>query len=171
MKRDSVVRLGFGLWVLLCAATGATDEEASPPPPPRPAVRVYTNEDLDRVHELRDQTGVRSVPAEAPAAPAPLEEPLARPTGRGESYWRREAARARERVLSLEAQAGELRARIAERAEEAGRALTRRRRSSSGGSDATIRAKLAGIERRIRQEEEDLSERARRDGALPGWLR
>ena len=169
MTTHTVLPLGFGLSVILCATAGAANHEAGPPP--RPPVRVYTNEDLDRVHPFADQTGVRSVPAETPAAAPALPEPAGRRAGRGESHWRREAERVRERVRALEAQAGELRARIAERAEEAGRVLGRRRRSSPDGSDATLRARLAGLERRIRQEEEDLSERARRDGALPGWLR
>ena len=169
MTTHTILPLGLGLSVLLCATAGASDDEAGPPP--RRPVRVYTNEDLERVHPFRDQTGVRSVPAEPPAEAAPLAEPRGRPAGRGESYWRREAARVRERVRGLEAQAVELRAQITERTEEIGRLLTRRRRSSSRGSDGTLRAKLAGIERRIRQEEDDLSERARRDGALPGWLR
>jgi len=169
MTRSAVLRLGFGLSAVLCSASRASAQEAAPPP--RPPVRVYTNEDLDRVHPFRDQTGVHSVPAAPAAGPAPSPEPRQRPARRGESYWRREAARVRDRVLSLEAQAAELRARIAERAEEAGRLLTRRRRATSQGTDATLRARLAGIERRIREEEEDLLERARRDGALPGWLR
>jgi hypothetical protein len=123
------------------------------------------------VHPFRDQTGVHSVPAEPPAAAAPSAQTRERPARSGESYWRREAARVRARVLSLENRAAELRAQIAERTEEAGRLLTRRRRASSEGGDATLRARLAGVERRIREEEADLLERARRDGALPGWLR
>jgi hypothetical protein len=72
----------------------------------------------------------------------------------------------------MEAQAAELRTRIAERAEEAGRLLTRGRRASSeAGSAATLRTRLAALELRMRQMEIDLSERARRARALPGWLR
>ena len=36
---------------------------------------------------------------------------------------------------------------------------------------ATLRARLVALGRRMRQMEEDLSERARRERALPGWLR
>jgi len=72
----------------------------------------------------------------------------------------------------MEGQAADLRARIAERVEEATHVLTRRRGGSSGsGSEATLRAKLLALERRMRQLEEDLADRARREGALPGWLR
>jgi predicted RNase H-like nuclease (RuvC/YqgF family) len=160
--------LGFGLSAILCVSTAAADEAPAPP-----RARLYTNEDLDRVRPFRDETGVRSVPAVAPddrPAPARAEE---RPHKRGEEYWRREASRVRDRVRAMEAQATELRARIAERESEASRWLTRRRRSAStdSGSNATLQAKLATLERRMRQLEEDLADRARREGALPGWLR
>ncbi len=170
--RTMVLPLGFGLSAVLCASPAATDED--PPPAARPPVRVYTNEDLDRVHPFRDETGVRSVPAVSPeerSAPASAEKPR----GRGEDYWRREAGRVRGRVRAMQAQAAELRASIAEQADEAAHFLTRRRRSSASlsgdGSGSRLQSRLAVLERRIRETEEDLAERARRDGALPGWLR
>jgi hypothetical protein len=165
--RTVVLPLGFGLSAVLCVSAAPAEED----PAPRPPVRVYTNEDLDRVRPFRDETGVRSVPAVAPDdRPAPAEKKR----GRGEEYWRREAARVRERVRALEAQAADTRAQIAEQAEEASRFLGRRRHSSaslSGSGSARLRAKLASLERRRREIEEDLADRARRDGALPGWLR
>jgi hypothetical protein len=176
--RTTVLPLGFGLSAILCAtAAPADDAAASPLPPP---ARVYTNEDLDRVRPFRDQTGVRSVPAVAPEWSTPStgrerERPGSPPSdarGRGEEYWQREAERVRDRMRAMETQADELRLRIAERAEEAGRVLTPGQRSKSGeGSAATLRARLVALERRMRQLELDLSERARRAGALPGWLR
>jgi len=168
--RTVVLPLGFGLSAVLCVSAAAADED--PAPPPRPPVRVYTNEDLDRVRPFRDETGVRSVPAVGPdERPAPPEKRR----GRGEEYWRREAARVRERVRALEAQASEARAEIAERAEAEGHVLGRRRRSpaslAGSGSSTRLQARVASLERRIREMGEDLAERARRDGALPGWLR
>jgi hypothetical protein len=170
--RTMVLPLGFGLSAVLCVHAATADED--PPPASRPPARVYTNEDLDRVHPFRDETGVRSVPAVPPeerSAPARAEKPR----GRGEEHWRREAARVRERIRTLQAQASELRASIAEQADEATHFLTRRRRSpaslSGDASTSRLRARLASLERRIREMEEDLAERARRDGALPGWLR
>ena len=168
--RTVVLPLGFGLSAVLCVSPAGADED--PAPAPRPPVRVYTNEDLDRVRPFRDETGVRSVPAVAPDdRPAPAEKRR----GRGEDYWRREAARVRERVRTMEAQASELRAEIAEQAEEASHVLGRRRGSSASlagsGSSTRLRAKLASLERRMREVEEELADRARRDGALPGWLR
>jgi septal ring factor EnvC (AmiA/AmiB activator) len=170
--RTMVLPLGFGLSAVLCALPAAAEED--PPPAPRPPVRVYTNEDLDRVHALRDQTGVHSVPAVPPeerSAPARAEKAR----GHGEEHWRREATRVRERVRAMQAQAADLRASIAAQADEAAHFLSGRRRSSASlsGNAATSRlqSRLAALERRIREMEEDLAERARRDGALPGWLR
>jgi hypothetical protein len=162
-----VVPLGLGL----CAVLGPAAPGEDVPPPPRPAVRVYTNEDLDRVRPFRAETGVTSVPA-APSGPVP-ERPDPRTRRRGEEYWRREAARVRERVREMGARVAELRVQVAERAEESGRTLGRRRGASSSGagSVATLRARLAALEQRIRQAEDDLLDRARREGALPGWLR
>jgi hypothetical protein len=175
--RTTVLPLGFGLSAILCASTAPADD--APASPKHPLVRVYTNEDLDRVRPFRDETGVRSVPAVAPdptprgsrAGPRAADAP-ADAHGRGEDYWRREADRVRDRVRAMETQADELRLRIADRAEEAGHVLARGRRASSeAGAAATLRARLATLERRMRQMEIDLSERARRARALPGWLR
>jgi hypothetical protein len=135
---------------------------------PRPPARVYTNEDLDRVHPLRNETGVASVPAASPEAPPPEPRPSSR--GHGEAYWRREAARVRDRVLALEGQAATVRAQI-EESDARQAQLSRRATASAGGSKAHLEARLAGLERRIRQLEDDLAERARRESALPGWLR
>ena len=167
--RAVVLPLGFGLSaVLFSSARGTPDEGGGRAKPP---VRLYTNEDLDRVRPFRDETGVLSVPAvaagERDASPPAREGRKAR----GEAYWRREAEKVRDRVQAMEAQAAELRAQIAERAEEASRQARGRRSSGGGGSSAAQRAKLASLERRMRQIEENLAERARREGALPGWLR
>ena len=170
--RTVVLPLGFGLTAVLCVSSATADED--PPPAARPPVRVYTNEDLERVRPFRDETGVRSVPAVPPeerSAPAAAEKPR----GRGEGHWRREAARVRDRIRAMEEQAAELRNQIAEQADEASHFLGGRRRSAASlsgpGSSGRLRAKLATLERRMREIEEDLADRARRDGALPGWLR
>lgn len=142
---------------------------AAPTPAERPPVRVYTNEDLERVHPFREETGVASVPAR-PAEAGPERAPQRRKVRtRGEDYWRREAARVRRRVDALAARAETLRSTLAEREEERRHTLGRRRRG--GTSDATLERRLAAIERQMRHLEDELRERARREGALPGWLR
>jgi predicted RNase H-like nuclease (RuvC/YqgF family) len=131
---------------------------------------VYTNADLDRVHPFAAQTGGSSTPAVASEPEAAEREPRRR--GRGEPYWRDEAARVRERVRALEERAASLRARIAERSRETP-LYGRRGAATSSRSNglAQLQAALAALERRIQSTQYDLDERARRDGALPGWLR
>ena len=170
--RTMVLPLGFGLSAVLCVPLAGADED--PPSKKRPPVRVYTNEDLDRVHAFREQTGVRSVPAvpeEERSAPVQADKARAR----DEAHWRREAARVRERVRAIQAQAAELRATMAAQADEAAHFLGGRRRSAASlggnGTTARLQSRLSALERRIREMEEDLADRARRDGALPGWLR
>ena len=132
-------------------------------------VRLYTNEDLERVAPYRDQTGVASVPSVAasfsPASPEP------RDAGRrpqGEAYWRREAEGVRERVRALEARAAEIRQRLAE-SRQAPAVFGRRRPAAP--ATAGLEARLHSLEREIREVQEGLEDRARREGALPGWLR
>ena len=113
-----------------------------------------------------------------PAAPADAaarraeREPATR--GHGEAYWRREAAAVRERLRALEERAAGLRTRIAER--ERARATrpstaAASARPPASTSVASLQASLAAVERRMQRTQDDLEERARRDGALPGWLR
>lgn len=129
----------------------------------KPPVPLYTNEDLLRVRPLRDQTGVTSTPA---VAPDPVRAPASgADKARGEGYWRREAERLSDRVRPLYARAADLKHRIDERRKKPGvRTL----------SDSQIQGwerDLGEVEGTIRDLESRLEERARRAGALPGWLR
>jgi hypothetical protein len=141
---------------LLGAALAAADERRAP-------ARVYTNEDLARVSSRRGETGVLSQPAPAPAVEKAAPSPDT--SGRGESYWRAEVARVRLRVEPWREKAADLRAAISARQAEPGvRPYT----------DPKVRAlqrQLEMLEARIREAEDRLEERARRAGALPGWLR
>jgi hypothetical protein len=125
--------------------------------------RVYTNEDLERVAPYRDQTGGTSPPSAAraePAARAPQKD-----AGRDERYWRQQAERTAEQVRKLREQA----AALAERVED------RRRQPGvppySDPQVVTLERKRQALEARAREAESRLEERARRAGALPGWLR
>ncbi len=129
----------------------------------RASARVYTNEDLARVSGRRGETGGESGPATA--APADSAAVAGPPEGRGEPYWRGEAARVRQRVEPWRDAAADLRAEIAARQAAPGvRPYT----------DPKVRAwqrRLEALEARIRDAEDRFEERARRAGALPGWLR
>lgn len=159
----------FSLAVLLALQVASSSDRAANRTEETKTVPLYTNDDLDRVHSRRDETGVSSVPAFAPAAPGARARPAVKPRGHGEEYWRKEAARVREKVASLRSQAAELRARLAEREAERRHTLGRPRAGST--SEAGLKARLSGIESRIRSLEDELRDRARRLGALPGWLR
>jgi hypothetical protein len=147
---------GAGGACLLAAALAAAGEKRAP-------ARVYTDEDLARVSGRRGETGVESTPA----APPPPEEPVASnaSSGRGESYWRGEAARLRERVGPWREAIADLRVEIAARQALPG---------VLPYTDPKVRAwqrKVAALEARIRDAEDRFEERARRAGAMPGWLR
>jgi hypothetical protein len=160
----------LGLRLLLLAAGGAAASEEKKPVP------VYTNEDLDRISPHRDETGVNSqvtVTVPRPASARAPDEGRAR----AEAYWRRQAESLHVRLQRVRERIDDLRARIAEReakTEDASfRSRSRRGRppASSDASREGMRRQLAALEARVRDEETRFEERARREGALPGWLR
>jgi len=162
----------LGLRLLLLAAGGAAASEEKKPVP------VYTNEDLDRVSPHRDETGVNSkvtVPVVRPSSARGADDGRAR----SEAYWRKQAdslhgrlQRARERIDDLRARIAEKEARADEEAfGSRARRGGSRSRSARDASLEAMRRSLAALEARVRDEETRFEERARREGALPGWLR
>lgn len=157
----------LGLRLLLLAAGGAAPSEEKKPVP------VYTNEDLDRISPHRDETGVNSrvtVPVPRPASARAPDDGRAR----AEAYWRRQAESLHVRLQRVRERIDDLRARIAEREARAEAPPSSRSRRARGTSDPQLegmRRQLAALEARVRDEETRFEERARREGALPGWLR
>lgn len=147
----------------LALLSGAAAEEGKKPAP------LYTNEDLDRLSPYRGQTGVLS----EPAAAAPRATPPAREGPQDEAYWRREAARVRERIGSLRERADEIRREVQEarNAAQPTAWTSGRSRAPKAPSLAPREARIAALEARIRELEADLADRARQARALPGWLR
>jgi len=139
-------------------------------------VRVYTNEDLEAVRPYRGETGVESKPAvpETERAGTSRQElggdgaaaGRKRRSAEGdEEQWRAAAERLREKLQAPRDKADELRRQIEER---------RRQPGVLPYSDPQIVAaqrRLELIERRIREAESSFEDRARRNGALPGWIR
>jgi hypothetical protein len=161
----------LGLRLLLLAA-GATGEPEEKKPVPVP---VYTNDDLDRVSPFRDETGVNSAVKAPPAPPPSAVGRHAADQGhaKSEAYWRREAERLHERMRVAHDRIDLLRARIDER-ESQSPGRSRGRGKSAGGADAQLegwRRQLAALEARVHDEDARFEDRARREGALPGWLR
>lgn len=126
--------------------------------------RAYTNEDLDRYAHLRAE---EPAPAQ-PRSRRPAREsaaPAASASTRGEAYWRREAERTEETARRLRERAGD----VAEKVSD-----LRRQPGVMPYSDPRIvrlEARRRALEERVREAELRLEERARRAGALPGWLR
>ena len=128
--------------------------------------RVYTNDDLERVAPYRDQTGVNQKPAAPPAREAVPPRPRAAQTDvRDESYWRREADRTAKEVRGLRVEAAELADRVGRRRREQGVL------PYSDPEVVALEAKRWALEEEAREAQNKLEERARRAGALPGWLR
>lgn len=130
--------------------------------------RVYTNEDLERVAPYRGQTGVDSrpaAPAEPPRGRASEKDASRRDAGRDERYWREQADRTAEQVRKLREQAAALAERIDDLRHQPGVLPYSDPRIVSLGQ------RRQALEARAREAELRLEERARRAGALPGWLR
>jgi hypothetical protein len=158
-----VKTLWFGPLVGLALLTTALADEKKKAP-------LYTNEDLERLAPYRGQTGVLSEPAVEAAGS--LKPPPALQGPSDEAYWRREAARVRERTNALRDRADDLRRELQQARDTARAAVwTSRTGSPRPPSLAPREARLAALEAQIRALELDLEERARRARALPGWLR
>jgi len=149
------------LLALACAGAAGPSALAEVDDDVKKPVPLYTNDDLQRVSPFRDQTGVNSKPAagggEAPASPR---------RARGEEYWRREAERLHDRLRPLRERAAELRLRIEER-----RRQPPRRGMAGDPQRVTMERRVRLLEERIREAESRFEDRARRERALPGWLR
>jgi hypothetical protein len=146
---------------------------------------TYTNDDLERLAPRRAETGVTSVPAFGFEGEGPTASP------HDEAYWRREADRLREQLRPLRQRAVSLQLRIDRplprdpkaKGGAPSTARTPHHRSTTGATATTaattteadrtaaLRAQLQALQEQIREREARLEERARREGALPGWLR
>jgi hypothetical protein len=155
---------------LLLLVAGATGEPEEKKPVPVP---VYTNDDLDRVSPFRDEKGVNSAVKAPPPPPAVGRHTAEEGRAKSEAYWRRQAERLHERMRVAHDRIDLLRARIDER-ESRSPGRTRGRGRSAGSTDTQLegwRRQLAALEARMHDEEARFEDRARREGALPGWLR
>jgi hypothetical protein len=153
------IRWALSALAVTCAsATGLLGSEKEP-------VRTYTNADLDRIAPQRGETGVLSKPAPAPAAAA---TPRSSGPRHDEAYWRQQADHLHDRIRSLRQRADEIRFKLANPPRP-----PQGRKVTATVSDPTpaLKAHLIAIEDEIRDREDRFYERARREGALPGWLR
>lgn len=167
-KADSSMKRSYP-WVcrlvLVAASVGAPVALAEEPDRKR-GVPTYSNQDLDRVHAQREQLGFASVPAVSDPAGRLSTRPPARRQD-GEDFWRRAAEAHRGRVAALERALAELQDKAAAArppAPETGRKPT-------AATQPSYLRRIAALQARIHDEEMRFLDRARREGALPGWLR
>jgi len=159
---------------IVATTFAATTLAANPQPDcSRPAVRseqrVFTNADLERVAACRYQTGVQSeigAPASEKASKAPPSSSRgAVPPETSEASWRSQWRTVDQKVRRLRREAQELRQEAAEAPRDPKKKPTGRR------SSALLVTRARSLEAEALELEEEFQERARREGALPGWLR
>lgn len=149
-----------------CALVRAADDG-------QPAVRAYTNDDLAKYEHLRadepaddgDEGGTPRPRGGTSRERSSGGQAGARASERGEAYWRREAERTEQAVRRLREQAADLAEQVADLRRQPGV------RPYSDPRIVRLEKRRAALEERARDAESRLEERARRAGALPGWLR
>jgi hypothetical protein len=145
--------------VVVCVAAAVPAAAADE----KPSTRVYTNEDLERVRDRRGETGVASEVAPVPQAPEPRRAESS--TARGERYWRQETERERRRLAPLQERLLALEQRLVEK-----RNAPTPRSGIKPPTDG-LEAQIGALRQRMREQQSRFEDRARREGALPGWLR
>jgi len=140
------------------------------------AAPLYTNLDLARVAPLRAETGATSTPVSQPA-PFVDDRPARERT---EAHWRGEAEQHHTRMAALKRKADDLRLRLEglrqnteerRRKSQQGRGRSASQRQSSDRPVQSAEARLRAVEEQMRELDSAFEDRARRDGALPGWIR
>jgi hypothetical protein len=167
----------------LAAASSATPQSPCALSTPT-AQRAFTNADLERMSACRYQTGVQSEagvhdrkePAQPPAGiatrPKKGESPriaAVSPTrdDSTEADWRAQWRSVDHKVRKLRREALDLRREALEKPVE----IKKRQPATGRRSSAWLMHKAETLEEEARDLEDDFQSRARREGALPGWLR
>lgn len=137
------------------------------------AHRVFTNADLELMTACRYETGALSEPGvNHPAAPSrkgPSARSAPNPAAAGsrdlEADWRARWRAVDQKVRRLRRDADELRQEAAEAPRDAKKRQTGRR------SPSLLLRRAQRLEAEAKELDDEFQERARREGALPGWLR
>ena len=134
--------------------------------------RVFTNADLERMAACRYQTGAQSEvgtdPAErssrSPRSGAKVSAPEHAGGSAIEADWRAQWRSIDQKTRRLRREARELR-------QEAGEAPKGPKKPSGRRSPSLLISRAGSLEAEAKDLEDEFQERARREGALPGWLR
>lgn len=157
----------------IALAAAPQPPDCSLPSSPRTEPRVFTNADLDRMAACRYQTGAQSqVGAQAsgtatPPAPRTKRASPSEASDRDalEADWRARWRSVDQKARKLRQEARELRQEAAETPRDPKKQPTGRR------SPSLLISRARSLEAEARELEDEFQERARRQGALPGWLR
>ncbi|MBX7184989.1 MAG: hypothetical protein K1Y01_07575 [Vicinamibacteria bacterium] len=145
--------------------------DCSLPPSTRSEPRVFTNADLERMAACRYQTGAQS--EVGGREPEPTGRPARRsraasPPGQADSL----EADWRARWRSVDQKARRLRQEARELRREAGQAPRDPKKQPTGRrSPSLLIGRAEALEAEARELEDEFQALARREGALPGWLR
>ena len=164
----TLLTLSLAAMSLASPQFGCPLAQGSPPEP-----RVFTNADLDRMAACRYQTGAQSEAGADPlerASPSPGRATKAKAPNEGrvdgaETLWRARWRAIDQKARRLRREARELR-------EEAGEAPRNPKKPPTGRrSPSLLIGRALLLEAEGKELEDEFQERARREGALPGWLR
>ena len=132
--------------------------------------RVFTNADLERMAACRYQTGAQSEVLSGPSegarsAPRTAKASSGRERDFAEADWRARWRSVEQKARRLRQEANDLR-------QEAGQAPRDPKKPTVGRrSPSLLTARARSLEAEAKDLEDEFQERARREGALPGWLR
>lgn len=156
----------------IALAAAPQPPDCSLPPSTRSGPRVYTNADLERMALCRYQTGAESRVGSRPpetARPARPSRQTAAAAGSDpealEADWRARWRSVDQKARKLRQEARELRQEASEAPSDPKKRPTGRR------SPSLLISRARSLEAEARELEDEFQERARRQGALPGWLR
>ncbi|MBK5256847.1 MAG: hypothetical protein JJE39_12500 [Vicinamibacteria bacterium] len=138
------------------------------PPDVLSTPHVFTNADLERMAACRYQTGAESRPGSRSRTSGP--PPTRRSTGPmakdgAGADWRAQWRAIDQKARRLRLEAKELRQEASEAPRDPKKRPTGRR------SPSLLEARARSLEAEAKELEDEFQERARREGALPGWLR
>jgi hypothetical protein len=164
--------LTLSIAALALAAT-AQLPDCSLPQAPRSEPRVFTNTDLERMAACRYQTGAQSEigagTSQSAARPARRSKEPAASAGANsdalEADWRARWRSVDQKARKLRQEARELRQEAGETPRDPKKQPTGRR------SPSLLISRARSLEAEARELEDEFQEKARREGALPGWLR
>ena len=159
--------------ILAIALASPASVDCSLKPDSATRQRVFTNADLERMSACRYQTGAQSeVGTKPPQTPSPSRRRTTRDASPAEKRlddpetdWRAQWRAVDQKARRLRQEADELRQEAAQAPRDPKKRVVGRR------APAVLATRAAALEAQARELEEQFEERARREGALPGWIR